>query len=195
MKTTFVAGLDFGLTTGTTIFILPAFPNATNNPTLDVNGLGAQRILRFGNQRLAPGDLSATALAVVIYDGQFWELVNPQTVVGTVTSVNATAPLVSTGGATPNISCPTCVTTAALTGITGSIGGSALTAGACTTGAASVTGATIGHPVDVSASDGSLPNGSIILSAAVTSANTVTVQLCATGSVTPAAKTYNVRTQ
>ena len=40
-----------------------------------------------------------------------------------------------------------------------------------------------------------LPNGLIILSAAVTTTNTVTVQLCATASVTPVAKTYNVTTQ
>jgi hypothetical protein len=49
--------------------------------------------------------------------------------------------------------------------------------------------------VSVSASDGTLPNGFIILSAAVTSSNTVTVQLCATTGVTPAANTYNVATQ
>jgi len=144
---------------------------------------------------LAPGDLNTTALAVLIYDGRFWELINPRTIVGTATVVTATAPLVSTGGTTPNISCPTCITTAALTGTTGSIGGSALSAGACTTGTASVTGAVVGHPVAVSASDGSLPNGLLILSAAVTTTNTVTVQLCATASVTPVAKTYNVTTQ
>jgi hypothetical protein len=51
------------------------------------------------------------------------------------------------------------------------------------------------YSVAVSASDGSLPNGLIILSAAVTSSNTVTVQLCATASVTPVANTYNVTTQ
>ena len=175
-----MAGLDFGLNTGTTIVILPAFANATTAPTLNINGLGAKRIVRFGNQRLVGGDLRPAALAVVIYDGQFWRLVNPQTVVGTVTSVTATAPFVSTGGATVNISCPTCITTAALTGTTGSIGGSVLTAGTCSIGTASVNDAVVGHPVAVSASDGSLANGLIILSAAVTSANTVTVQLCAT---------------
>jgi hypothetical protein len=195
LKTTFVAGLDLGLNTGTTIFLLPKFANTSGTPTLDVNGLGAKKILRYGNKPLAPGDLSTTALAVVIYDGTFWELINPQTIAGTVTAVTATAPLVSSGGVTPNISCPTCITTAALTGTTGSIGGSALTAGTCTTGTASVTGAVVGHPVAVSASDGSLPNGFVILSAAVTSTNTVTVQLCATASVTPVPKAYNVTTQ
>jgi hypothetical protein len=195
LKTTFRNGMDFGLFTGSMIYLLPKFPNTSGTPTLDVNGLGAQKILRYGNHALAPGDLSTTALALLIYDGTYWELINPQTIAGTVTAVTATAPLVSSGGTTPNISCPTCITSAALSGATGSIGGSALIAGTCTTGTAAVTGAVVGHPVAVSASDGSLPNGLIILSAAVTSSNTVTVQLCATSSVTPIAKTYNVTTQ
>ena len=195
LQTTFVAGLDFGLNTGTEIFILPVHANTIVNPTLNVNGLGAIRILKYGTQGLAPGDLSTTALAVVIYDGQHWQLVNPQTSIGTVTSVTATSPLVSSGGSAPTLSCPTCITSPTLTGTTGSIGGTALTAGSCTTGTAAVTGAVVGHPVSVSASDGSLPNGLIILSAAVTSSNTVTVQLCATGSVAPSASTYNVATQ
>ena len=80
-----------------------------------------------------------------------------------------------------------------LTGISASIGGSLLaSAGTCTTGTVSVTGAVPGYPVAVSASDGTLPNSLIVLSASVTSSNTVTVQLCAIASVTPAAKTYNV---
>ncbi len=195
LQTTFVAGLDLGLNTGTEIFILPVHANTILNPTLNVNGLGAKKILKYGNQGLAPGDLSPTALAVLIYDGQYWELVNPQTTIGTVTSVTATSPLVSSGGSAPVLSCPTCITSPTLTGTTGTIGGNALTAGSCSVGTANVVGAAVGHPVSVSASDGSLPNPLIILSAAVTSANVVTVQLCATAQLTPAANTYNVATQ
>jgi len=195
LGTGFVNGLNYGLIHGTMIYILPAHNNTSATPTLNVNGLGAKVIVKFGNQPLAPNDLTTAALADVIYDGQFWQLLNPQTNQGTVTGVVATAPLVSSGGTIPTISCPTCVTAPTLSGTTGSIGGSALSAGNCTTGTAIVTGATVGHPVSVSASDGTLPNGLIILSAAVTSSNTVTVQLCATGSVTPAANTYNVATQ
>jgi hypothetical protein len=80
-----------------------------------------------------------------------------------------------------------------LLGATGSIGGTALAAGACANGTAAVTGAAVGQPVSVSASDGTLSGGLEILSAAVTSANTVTVQVCAAAAVTPTAKTYNVR--
>jgi hypothetical protein len=50
----------------------------------------------------------------------------------------------------------------------------------------------VGSPVAVSASDGSLPNVLIVLSASVTSTNTVTVQLATIAAVTPPAKTYKV---
>ncbi len=195
LTTTFRNGMDFGLVPGTMFYILPVNNNTTSNPTLNVNGLGAKRITKFGNQTLAPNDLTTTAYAHVFYDGTNWQLLNPQTNQGTVTSVTTTAPLASSGGTAPTISCPTCVTTPTLSGTTGSIGGSALTAGSCTTGTATVPGATVGHPVSVSASDGTLPSGLIILRAAVTSPSMVTVQLCGIASVTPAPNTYNVATQ
>jgi hypothetical protein len=195
LKTTFVHGMNFGMSPGTMFYILPINSNTSSTVTLSVNGYPAKNVFKFGNEPLAPGDLTITAYAHVFYDGTNWQLLNPQTAKGTITSVTATAPLVSTGGATPNISCPTCITTAALTGTTPSIGGTALTAGSCTSGTATVTGATVGHPVLVSASNGSLPNGRTILSAAVTAPGTVTVQLCATARYTPTANTYNVATQ
>jgi hypothetical protein len=164
-KTTFRNGMDFGLANGSMIFLLVKAPNTIGTPTLNVNGLGAQKILKYGNQALAPGDLSTIAYALLIYDGLEWQLINPQT------------------------------TRSTLTGTTGALGGAALTAGSCTSGPAAVPGATVGHPVSVSASDGSLPNGLVILSAAVTASNTVTVQLCAVANVTPPANTYNVATQ
>jgi hypothetical protein len=194
-QTTFRNGMDFGLSQGSMIFLQVLSANTSTTPTLNVNGLGAKKILRYGNQALAVGDLNPNAYALLIYDGTFWELLNPQTINGTVTAVTATGPLVSSGGAAPNISCPTCNTAQTLTGSTGTIGGSALSPGTCTSGTASVAGAVIGHPVSVGASDGSLPNGLTILSAAVTSSGTVTVQLCAVASNTPTAKTYNVATQ
>jgi len=80
-----------------------------------------------------------------------------------------------------------------LSGVSGSIGGAALASGSCASGSIAIANAAIGEPVAVSASDGSLPSGSSVLSAAVTAAGTVTVQICAVGSMTPAAKTYNVR--
>ena len=195
MKTTFRNGMDFGLTPGTMFYLLPVNNNTIANPTLNVNGLGAKRIVKFGNQGLAPNDLTTIAYAHIFYDGTNWQLLNPQTNQGTVTSVSAASPLVSTGGTAPTISCPACVTTPVLNGTTESIGGVELAAGTCAVGTASVVGATVGHPVSVSASDGSLPNALIILSAAVTGQDTVTVQLCAVGTVTPSVIAYNVSTQ
>ena len=60
-------------------------------------------------------------------------------------------------------------------------------------GTVTVTNASVGAPVAVSASDGSLPNGLSVLSAAVGSPGVVTVQVCAVAATTPAAKSYNVR--
>ena len=85
-------------------------------------------------------------------------------------------------------------TSAPLTGTTGSIGGSALLAGACASGTATVTGASTGMPAIAAPSDGT--NISALgtsISATVTSSNTVTVNVCALLAVTPTAKNYNVR--
>ena len=195
MQTTFRNGMDFGLNTGNMIFLLPKYPNTSVTPTLNVNGLGAKKVLRFGNHALAANDLTTNALALLIYDGLYWELLNPQTAMNNVTSVVATAPLVSSGGVSPTISCPTCTTTPTLTGTTAAIGGSPLSAGACTSGSVAVAGAVVGHPVSVSTSNGSLVNHLVILSGTVTSSNVVTVQLCVVANVTPPANTYNVATQ
>ena len=78
-----------------------------------------------------------------------------------------------------------------LFGTTGTITGTSLSA-TCDSGTASVTGATVGHAVGVSATDGTDVGGAFDLRASVTSANTVTVYVCGTG--TPASKAYNVST-
>ncbi len=80
-----------------------------------------------------------------------------------------------------------------LVGTTGPIGGAALAGGSCAAGTVTVSGATVGVPVAVSAADGTLPSGLTMLSAAVTSAGTVSVQVCAVSAVTPQAVAYNVR--
>jgi hypothetical protein len=74
-------------------------------------------------------------------------------------------------------------------GTTGTITGTALTA-SCDSGTASVTGAVAGHPVAVSSTTGADVGGSFDLRASVTSAGTVTVYVCGTG--TPASLAYNV---
>jgi hypothetical protein len=77
----------------------------------------------------------------------------------------------------------------ALSGTTGTITGTALTA-TCDSGTASVTGAIVGHTVAVSSTTGADVGGAFNLRASVTSTNTVTVYICGTG--TPASLAYNV---
>lgn len=77
-------------------------------------------------------------------------------------------------------------------GTTSSIGGSALTAGNCSSGTVTVAGAAPGMPVTVSTSNGTFLGGSFNLQASVTSANTVTVNVCAVVAGTPTAETYVV---
>jgi hypothetical protein len=86
----------------------------------------------------------------------------------------------------------TLVSPVVLSGVTGSIGGSALAAGACATGTASITGATVGEVGQAMAADGTFQAGYVV-SAGGTAAGTATVNVCAIVAGTPTAKTYNVR--
>lgn len=85
------------LTTGTEVHFLPNNSNTTTAPTLNVNGLGAKTITKFGTNALAVGDLATTAIAVVVYDGTNWELENPQT---GITSSGVTIQTNGTGNTT-----------------------------------------------------------------------------------------------
>lgn len=81
-----------------------------------------------------------------------------------------------------------------LRGVTGSIGGSLLTAGACTGGNATVTGATtamVASASPVADPDPGLSTG-VVWDAFVASAGTVTVRVCGLVAVTPNATTYQV---
>jgi hypothetical protein len=78
-----------------------------------------------------------------------------------------------------------------LTGTTGSLGGSALGAGACTSTTVSITGATTSMTASVSpAAD---PGAGFSWMGFVSSSGTVTVRLCAIAAGTPTSTTYNVR--
>jgi hypothetical protein len=76
-----------------------------------------------------------------------------------------------------------------LTGTTGTITGTALTA-TCDSGTATVTGAVVGHPVAVSSTTGVDVGGAFNVRASVTATGVVTVYVCGTG--TPASLAYNV---
>jgi hypothetical protein len=51
--------------------------NATTTPTVNVNGLGAKTIVKRAATALATGDMPAGAIAVLIYDGTNFQLINP----------------------------------------------------------------------------------------------------------------------
>jgi hypothetical protein len=74
---------------------------------------------------------------------------------------------------------------------TGSIGGGALTAGACTSGTVAVSGATTS--MAVTATPATYPGDGIFWNGYVSSAGTVTVKVCAAAAGTPTASAYNVR--
>lgn len=81
-----------------------------------------------------------------------------------------------------------------LTGTTGSIGGGLLLLGASASGAATITGASVGMPCVASPSDGTnIAALGLSIECTVTSSNTATVNIVAFVSVTPPAKSYAVR--
>lgn len=82
---------------------------------------------------------------------------------------------------------------AVLSGTTGSIGGSLLAAGACSTGTVSITGVTTSMVVDASPAAGTYPGAGNYWQAYVLTNGTVTVAICAASAGTPVATTYNVR--
>ena len=81
--------------------------------------------------------------------------------------------------------------TSALFGTTGSIGGSALTAGQCASRTVAITGATTG--MAVVASPVTYPGDGMLWRGYVSASGTVTVNVCAFAAGTPTASTYNVR--
>ena len=79
----------------------------------------------------------------------------------------------------------------ALSATSGSIGGGALLAGGCASGAVTVSGATT--EMAATASPVTYPGDGTLWSAHVSAANTVTVKVCAIIALTPTASTYRVR--
>lgn len=175
---------------------------ATSEGVLDeITGSSTTRLISWGTSS-APGDvdligespdLSHTDNYLQCSHLTGCTFNDPISFVGTVHVATATASTPACYDAGKNLI--SCATTPQISAVTGSIGGSALAAGACATGTATIAGGTIGHTVQVSSTDGSLPDPLMTPPyAVVTSSTVITVQECAIGPVTPAAKTYNVTT-
>jgi len=79
-----------------------------------------------------------------------------------------------------------------LTAVSASIGGSSLSAGACTSGAVTVNGASASSGLTVKATPNTDPGAGFTWGAFISSANTVTVRVCAIAAGTPTASTYDV---
>lgn len=182
----------------------------------DLQAFGTNELMRLdtNGNLTAPGKGQFASLATTIFTVA--TLPNPATIPqGTIEVVSdAAASNISgacVGGGTNyavavntnvgwNCQPPTASVQLRIVGTTASIGGSALAAGACATGTATIAGGTTGHPVYVSASDGTLPGalgggtGLFQVDAVTTNATTVTVEVCAAIAGTPAAKTYSVST-
>ena len=79
----------------------------------------------------------------------------------------------------------------ALKGTSASIGGSALTAGHCSSGTVTVTGVTTSMAIDTTPA--AYPGDGVYWLAYVSGTNTITVKVCAAASVTPTATTYTLR--
>jgi len=89
---------------GMTVNFLALNANTTNS-TLNVNGLGAKPITKFGSNALVANDILANQQIQVIYDGSNFQMICPaSTISGSVLSVSGTANrITSTGGTNPVI--------------------------------------------------------------------------------------------
>jgi hypothetical protein len=104
----------------------------------------------------------------------------------------ATAITQATGDGSTNIATDAFVkANLPLTGTTGSIGGSALAVGACTSGTVNVTGATTS--MTAVATPVTYPGDGMLWRPYVSAAGVVTVKVCAYVAGTPTASAYNVR--
>jgi hypothetical protein len=156
------------------------------------NGAGGEDVLKYtastGNWSLTAGATGSqgngAACALNVYTfGVYLKCGSNQIYMDTTGKLNTNT--ISATGLTINGA----AVTAHLIGTTGSIGGSALAAGACSSGTSTVTGATTGMAVAL----GTYPGDGFYAQGYVSAANTVTVKVCAVVSGTPAAQTYSVR--
>lgn len=65
--------------TGDRFFFVPAITN-TGATTININGLGAKNLTKYGVSALVAGDLVAGTAAEIYYDGVQFQLLNPQKV-------------------------------------------------------------------------------------------------------------------
>lgn len=88
------------LTVGTEVSFKTTNANSGGS-TINVSSLGVKNITKFGTSNsLSAGDITSGTVYYIVYDGTEWQLLNPTTAQGTVTSVGAsfTGGLIFVGG-------------------------------------------------------------------------------------------------
>ena len=122
--------------------------------------------------------LAALVLGCLLSAGAFAQIANPGT--SAIWELEATGKL-------PSYASPVLVATST------AIGGSAVVAGACTSGTVAVVGSTTAMVVSVTPV--TYPGDGLDWAAYVSAAGTVTIKVCnqTAGSLTPVSSTYNVR--
>jgi hypothetical protein len=79
---------------GLSVKFVPANNSTSTTPTLNLNGIGAATISKYGGGALVNGDIIAGTIATLIYKGAGWQLQNAQTPNG----ASLSAPNVFTAG-------------------------------------------------------------------------------------------------
>lgn len=85
------------LVAGLEVFFVAGNTNTTAS-NLNLNALGNKSITKSGTVALAPGDIKAGAMVLVVYDGTRWQLMNPSYATGSLIGVQV---FTSTGTYTP----------------------------------------------------------------------------------------------
>ncbi|WP_124485670.1 MULTISPECIES: hypothetical protein [unclassified Burkholderia] len=158
----------------------------------------------YANPRFFINDTSGTNSAGVVYENNgtaVWNLQNTSSTNGLVLTryvggVSTDTPITvsnSTGivSFVDGITVKGTTVNPNLSGTSSSIGGSSLAAGACASTTVTITNATTGMAVSVAPV--TYPGDGFYWRGYVSSANTVTVSVCAAAAGTPTASTYNVR--
>lgn len=193
-----------GAVVGST-FTMKALNSSTASSNIVINGGSARTMHGIGGAGTSSGSLTAGVLYNCVDDGTNinctpWSggtyLVpdNGVTIFNHATSLSNNfhflANLLS-GAVTLTVPNASGTLGLVLTGTTGSIGGGALLAGACTSGTVAVTSSTTAMAVQ--ASPVTYPGDGNYWLAYVSTAGTVTVKVCGAVAGTPTASTYNVR--
>jgi hypothetical protein len=89
------------ISAGDRFYFVPAVTN-TGAVTINISGLGVQPITKYGSTNLEAGDLVAGQMALIVYDGSLFQLLNPRKfdTTQTVPAANLTGTVAIANGGT-----------------------------------------------------------------------------------------------